>query len=263
MNLLIVDDEILAIQGLQDDIPWEDLHFERVLTANSYAQAVNIFMETKVDVLLCDIEMPYGSGIELVKWVKDHFPETECIFLTCHDSFAFAKQAIEMECLGYILKPADTDEVVHYLEKAERKIISEGETRMYHGYGKLYLDQMTEGEERSGVSAKDAVEAAERYIREHISEEISREELAQAVYLSPTHLSRLFKKKHNMTLIDYITEQRILLAKELLKQENLTVSAVAAKAGYGNYSYFTKAFRKYTGKTPREYRQEVLAKPER
>jgi len=59
----------------------------------------------EIDVLLCDIEMPLRSGVELVRWAKERKPELECIFLTCHAEFSFAKQAIQMGCLDYILKP--------------------------------------------------------------------------------------------------------------------------------------------------------------
>ena len=67
MNLLIVDDEVLAIQGLVDDMDWKNLDFDEVFTANSYAQAVNIMNKQEIDVLLCDIEMPLRSGVELVR----------------------------------------------------------------------------------------------------------------------------------------------------------------------------------------------------
>ena len=80
MNLLIVDDEILAIQGLVDDMDWKKLDFDEVFTANSYAQAVNIMNKQEIDVLLCDIEMPLRSGVELVRWAKERNPELECIF---------------------------------------------------------------------------------------------------------------------------------------------------------------------------------------
>lgn len=252
MNLMIVDDEVVAIQGLVDDVPWDRLNFEEILTANSYAQAVNLFRTKKVDILLCDIEMPVGNGIELVRWVRENYPKTVCIFLTCHDDFEFARRAIALECLGYILKPADTEEVVEYLLKAQEKIMRENQNQVYHDYGKMYIDQM-KGEEHSG--GQEAMERVETYIHEHIGEQMSIEMLAGVAYLSVTHLGRLFKKKHNMTVVDYIQEQRVMLARELLKDPKLTVSAVAAKTGYNNYSYFTKSFKKITGKTPREYRQ--------
>lgn len=258
MTLLIVDDEVLAIQGILDDVPWEEFPYERILTANSYSQAVNLFMENEIDVLLCDIEMPYGSGIDLVKWVKEHHPDTECIFLTCHDSFKFAQQAVALQCLGYILKPADTGEVMEYLQKACEKISERSIAEKYNSYGKMYLDQLTA--DAPGEEKADVMEKVERYIREHINEELSREELAQMVYISPTHLGRLFKKKYDTTMVDYITDMRIQLAEELLKEGRLTVSAVAEKTGFHNYSYFTKTFKKYKGMTPREYRQAYSGK---
>ena len=61
----------------------EKLDFDEVFTANSYAQAVNIMNKQEIDVLLCDIEMPLRSGVELVRWAKERNPELECIFLTC------------------------------------------------------------------------------------------------------------------------------------------------------------------------------------
>lgn len=122
MNLLIVDDEVLAIQGLVDDMDWKKLDFDEVFTANSYAQAVNIMNKQEIDVLLCDIEMPLRSGVELVRWAKERKPELECIFLTCHAEFSFAKQAIQMGCLDYILKPAETEEVENCLKKAVEKL---------------------------------------------------------------------------------------------------------------------------------------------
>lgn len=253
MTLLIVDDEILAVQGILDDVPWEEFPYDRILTANSYSQAVNLFMENKIDVLLCDIEMPYGSGVDLVRWVKEHHPDTECIFLTCHDDFKFAQEAVRLQCLGYILKPADTGELMEYLQKACEKIGEKHDADKYSSYGKMYLNQISS--DASPEEQGDVMERVENYIREHISEEFSQEELARMVYISPTHLRRLFKKKHNMTMVDYVTEMRVQLAEELLKEDRLSISAVAEKTGFRNYSYFTKIFKKYKGATPREYKR--------
>ena len=75
--------------------------------------------------------------------------------------------------------------------------------------------------------------------------------------MSATHLTRLFKKKYDMGVVDFITEKKMSLAEELMKREDLTVSYIASKLGYSNYSYFTKVFKKYTGKTPTEYKKEL------
>ena len=258
MNLLIVDDEILAIQFLVDDMEWKKLDFDEVFTANSYAQAVNIMNKQEIDVLLCDIEMPLRSGVELVRWAKERNPELECIFLTCHAEFSFAKQAIQMGCLDYILKPAETEEVEECLRKAVKKIRKTREPASVKRE-KTEPSVSWTAEKIIGDSpkTKDAVELAEFYIIQHLTENLSLEEVAAEACVSPTHLTRLFKKRYQMGVVDFVTEKKMALAEELMKQENLTVSYIASKLGYSNYSYFTKVFKKYTGKTPTEYKKEL------
>lgn len=261
MKLLIVDDEIFAIQGILDGVDWSRLDFEKVLTANSYAQAVNIFMENDIDVLLCDIEMPYGSGLDLAQWVEERSPQTQCIFLTCHDEFSFAQQAIRLHCLDYLLKPVPPDRLTSVLEKAADFIRQRHDDENYKKYGKLYVERMTGvSDARKQEPSRGGLECVEKYIHEHLSEQLSVEELAKIAYISPDYLTKLFKKKYNKTVIDYITDQRMFLAKELLEQDLWSVSMISAKVGYSNYSYFTRLFKKYYGKTPREYRQACQQK---
>ena len=64
MNILIVDDEELAVQGILDGVNWEQLRFDKVLTARSYEDAVSIFGNTYIDILVSDIEMPGGKRAE-------------------------------------------------------------------------------------------------------------------------------------------------------------------------------------------------------
>ncbi|HHV12351.1 MAG TPA: response regulator transcription factor [Clostridiales bacterium] len=260
MNLLIVDDEVFAIQGILEDIHPLKIYFQEIFTANSYAQAVNIFLGHKIDILLCDIEMPYGTGLDLVEWVKSQSPMTECIFLTCHDEFNFAKQAIQLQCLDYVLKPATAETVNGVLRKAIKAIGAKQKDQIYRDYGRIYFETIEEQEKEGGVDSRHAVEKVEEYIRLHIDEPLTVEELSQMVYLSPAHLSRLFKKKYNMTLIDYITNEKMKLAKELLERDELSITVISAKTGYNHYSYFTKMFKKVYGKTPREYRQSFHGK---
>lgn len=251
MTLLIVDDEIYTIQGILDRVNWQEHGFDQVLTANSYSQAVNIIISHNVDVLLSDIEMPHGSGLDLVKWVKEHSPETECVFLTCHDDFNYAKHAINMKCLDYVLKPASKTVLDDVLRKAVNTVEQKRKDETYKRYGKQYIENI---KEHSGIEKKeDVVEKTESYIRDHISESLTVEQLAKMVFLSSDHLTRLFKKKHGITVIDYITQQRLTLAKELLEQNDLSISSVAATVGYSDYSYFAKIFKKTFGVTPREW----------
>ena len=252
MKLLIVDDEIYAIQGILDSVDWQKLAFEEVLTANSYAQAVNEFMKQSIDVLLCDIEMPYGSGLDLVEWVKSHYPATECIFLTCHSDFDFARQAIELQALDYVLKPAVPSKIEKVLQKAIDIIRAREQSHKYEDYGRRYINELSHSEEASS-KPQDVVETVKQYIQSHISENITVDVLAGQVYLSADHLRRVFKKQEDITIVDYIIKKRLELAKMLLEQNKLSITMISARVGYNNYSYFTKMFKKMYGMTPREY----------
>jgi YesN/AraC family two-component response regulator len=265
MTLMIVDDEIFAIQGLLHDIDKELAGLDTILTANCYSQAVNIFMGSAVDILLCDIEMPFGSGLELAEWARENYPRTECIFLTCHDEFDYAKQAIRLKSLDYILKPASAATVNEALLRAVGHIREQREAELYAEYGKAYFSNISKPEREGGCdgdgcgcgSGKDAVEKVEEYIMLHLSEELTIGALASHAYISGTHLNRLFRARRNMSVNGYITERRMRAAEELLKTTNLSVASVSEKTGYGNYSYFIKLFKRRCGLTPREYRRRL------
>ncbi|MBT2725820.1 response regulator [Bacillus sp. ISL-75] len=129
-QVLIVDDEIHSIRGVQAGVNWEKHDISSVFTANNLRQAQEVFLNNKVDLLLCDIEMPRGSGIDLLKWVREHFPMTEAIFLTCHSDFSYAKQALELKSFNYLLKPVDYQELEEVIHSALGKIKKDQETRM-------------------------------------------------------------------------------------------------------------------------------------
>jgi two-component system sensor histidine kinase YesM len=101
------------------------------------------------------------------------------------------------------------------------------------------------------------VEKVKQIIADNISlSNLQREELAQMVYLSPGYLSRIFKKETGMSLSDYITRKRIVMAKQLLSKTNLSITAIAERVGLSYASYFTKLFKENVGMTPQEYRQQ-------
>ena len=98
---------------------------------------------------------------------------------------------------------------------------------------------------------EERIEAAIRYIRSNISRNISRAEVAETLHLNEEYFSRLFKK-----YTDYETMERISQAKKLLEHSRFSISIIASKVGYDNFSHFSKVFKKMTGHTPQEWRKE-------
>jgi len=139
MNLLIVDDEILTIEGILNGVDWSRLLFEQVYTSCTIDKAKELFKEHPIDLLLCDIEMPEGTGLDLLEWVRDSDYKTECMFLTCHEEFFYAKRAIELQSFDYVLKPIPYNELLEKLRKAADKIEKRNQSEKYQAYGKQWI----------------------------------------------------------------------------------------------------------------------------
>lgn len=99
------------------------------------------------------------------------------------------------------------------------------------------------------------VREAKKYIRTHIYDNISLEELAQVLFISPGYLSTIFSKYEPIGIANYTNKIKIKEAQQLLAEKRLKIYEVAFKLGYENAGYFAKVFKKYTGCTPKEYRE--------
>lgn len=122
MNVLIIDDQVNVVHGMVRGINWQKLHIDRVLTANNADQAKAIITKEKVDIMLCDIEMPGDDGLSLFRWTKSYDSRIECIFLTAHADFEFAKEALRLGSFDYILQPASYEEIEASLKKVFMKV---------------------------------------------------------------------------------------------------------------------------------------------
>ncbi|MBR4058640.1 MAG: response regulator [Lachnospiraceae bacterium] len=101
------------------------------------------------------------------------------------------------------------------------------------------------------------VNRAISYIQAHYTEDISREDVADAVFLSAAHFSRIFKQKTGTSFINYLTSLRMQKTAELLST-NIKINEIANKVGYQSRNRLAINFRQYTGYTPTEYRKQIL-----
>lgn len=101
----------------------------------------------------------------------------------------------------------------------------------------------------------DVIHKAVAYIRSHITERISLEDVAKEVYLTPSYLSRMFKKEMGCNFSRYLNKLRVERSKPFLLNENNRLIDIAQLSGFEDQSYFTKVFKKITGVTPSRYRE--------
>ena len=112
------------------------------------------------------------------------------------------------------------------------------------------------GRIRSGGEPSPLTTAVANYVRRHISEPITTEAMAAALYISRTHLSARFRRETGVTLTEYILKEKTEEAKRRLRYTDKSLSAIASYLGFSSQSHFSRTFRKYTGLTPGEYRQK-------
>ncbi len=255
MNLLVVDDEPVSIEGMLSGVNWEACGIERVFVAYSAQMARDIIRTEAVHVLLLDIEMPGESGIDLLGWIRTEYPREKlpCGFLTCHASFDYAQEAIRLGCTDYLLKPVSYEKVEELVLRLVQEVQQKDEDLRMRRYGKQWLDEKHQHAKEQTKPAVDGRQLADQtagYILEHISEKLLVEELAMRVHLNSDYLNRLFKKYRGVSINKFIINERMQLAMELLRRGDLTAGAVAAQVGYENYANFTNMFKKVYGKLP-------------
>ncbi|MCC8065713.1 MAG: response regulator [Clostridiales bacterium] len=95
-----------------------------------------------------------------------------------------------------------------------------------------------------------------RYVNENYRGDISLSDAAHALYLNPNYVSQLFKKEAGVTFVRYVTQKRIEEAKDLLANTEASLTDIAIAVGFHDYFYFIKTFKKITGQTPKQYRDQ-------
>lgn len=245
-RVVLVDDERMIIEGLSRVVPWEKLGCEVVGTASNGLEGLELIRRAGPDILMTDIRMPNMDGLGMIAALKSEFPRLQITVLTAFRDFEYAQTALNLGVCRYLLKPSRMDE----LNEAIRTMIAR-------------LDAMPKAEPEaqepsSGAATAQAgnyiVRQALDYMRQHCDEHLSLGDVADHVYVSQWHLSKLINRHVNQSFFDILGRMRVDRAKVLLKTTTLRVHEVAEQSGYSDLGHFSKSFKKITGMTPGEYR---------
>ncbi|MGF9913452.1 helix-turn-helix domain-containing protein [Paenibacillus ehimensis] len=95
------------------------------------------------------------------------------------------------------------------------------------------------------------------FIKEHLDQNLSLQQVAKFVHLNPNHFSEVFKRETGLNYIEFVTRERMRRAAEILQESQAKISEVAGRVGYEDIKYFSQQFKKHTGQTPSEFRQSV------
>jgi YesN/AraC family two-component response regulator len=256
INVLIVDDEENSVDTLKAEVQWEKYGISRVFSAYNTKEARNIMEKEKIDLLLCDIEMPGENGLEFIEWIREGNRlggfSMEYIILTCYPEYNFMRKAMQLGCSDYLIKPLDFSELYKVLEKSVKRIEEIKAEEQAQNYTQ---DLLTDTEKQDIIHTK-----VIPYIHENLTNPFTITDLAKYAALNPQYMMRLFKKTTGKSIVEYVTVCKMEMAKELLKKSQWTNEIIAEKVGYVSSNYFIKLFKKQFGITPREYRKQLETK---
>jgi len=124
-TVVVADDEDELREAVCAMIPWQELGFRLLGSAGNGLDALQLVEKYAPDLLLTDIRMPFISGIELARQVREVRPATNIAFLSGYDDFEYAKQAIRYNIISYMLKPLTINGLAEELRTIRQKIDSQ------------------------------------------------------------------------------------------------------------------------------------------
>ncbi len=124
-RIMIVDDESEVREGIASRVDWKAAGFTIVATAENGQDALEKAEFVDLDVVLTDIKMPYMDGLTLGAELLSRYPATKLIILSGFDEFEYAKEAIKLNVLEYVLKPVNADELLLVLQRAKAQLDAE------------------------------------------------------------------------------------------------------------------------------------------
>ena len=292
LRLLIADDEVIErkvlYKTLQKNVGDQCVIFQ----AENGRQALRVYEEEKIQIAILDIEMPGINGIEAAQKIREKDKECCIIFLTAFDEFSYAKKAITVRALDYLLKPYDEQELMLVVEEAMRLAAEFQANRPASGYqanrpasgyqasrpaaghqasqpagpgqknelpetGLPVGDDMEDGGQ---VRLSKVTEIISHYIETNYMYDISMQDLARHMNYSEAYFCKLFKQCFNKNFTSYLTEYRVVEAKRMLAMPTVNVKDIGRAVGYSDSNYFAKVFKRITGQSPTEYRLCIFQK---
>ena len=121
-TVVVADDEEEIRRGIVRRVNWERAGFKVVGEAENGVEALELVEKLEPDLLLTDIRMPFLTGIELARQIREIRPTVQIAFLSGYDDFSYAQQAIQYNIISYLLKPISSEELEEELVKIKDRI---------------------------------------------------------------------------------------------------------------------------------------------
>ncbi len=263
-RVAIIDDEPIIVEGLTRSINWKKWDCQVIATGNSGIEGIKIAEKEKPDILFSDIRMPHMNGLAMIAAIKSQYPQMEITILTGFSDFEYAREAIRLGVTRFLVKPSKMDELEEAVESMVKNLKAKGimpekenepESRTEEPEGD-YKDGQDDGGEMPEETAAGSfiVNNAMKFMEENYREKLKLQDVADQVYVSQWHLSKLLNRYKGQSFSDILNNIRIDKARELLKDPSLRIGDIADMVGFLDMAHFSRVFKKQTGISANEYR---------
>ena len=256
-KLLVAEDELIERKVLCKTLQKYLGDLITLCEAKNGREAMELFAREAPQVAVLDIEMPGATGLDVARKIRETDKNCAILFLTGFDKFAYARQAISVRAMDYLLKPYNEQELVFAVEEAIRQVTAQAPVRRMPEPAPAEPVRREEDED-----VRTAIIRAEisSFIDAHYREDISMQDAAAALRYSDAYFCKLFKQCFKVNFSAYLNEYRVNKARQLMLDPRLNMKDIGAAVGYSDANYFTRVFKRLTGQTPSEYRMAAAEK---
>lgn len=280
-KIMVADDEVIERALLERKLRKSFAGECEIISVGNGKEVLELDVSFAPDILILDVDMPVVNGLEAARELRHRGRTCAIIFLTAYDDFHYAKQAISVHALDYLLKPCDEKELLLAVEEAMRwcdlqKEMTAGKAapaprsaeetagrtgdvmRPEENDRMPQKQESTEDDPTGNQTHEDPAGNQIRllsYIYDHYTEDISVQDLSDYMGYSEVHTSRLFKQYFGQTFVSYLAHYRMKKAAHLLMYTDMSVREIGKAVGYSNSNYFGKVFHRIYDMTPSEYRE--------
>lgn len=197
LKILVVDDQSLMRQAMTSFVTFEK-DMEVVAQASDGAEAVNLALQLKPDVILMDLQMPVMNGIDATSKITAALPSTKVLAVTTFHSEDYVVPALKAGASGYIVKDSEPEDIINAIRS-----VHEGNSVLSPSIARLLVDNLAEEAVERRMTATDVYEwsqltSRERDVVKLLCDGYSNREIASTLFLSEptvkTHVAHIASK---------------------------------------------------------------------